>query len=195
MTIYFVTVYAEYVKYLHNHWKGLLFRGILGVLFGIIAIGWPGIGLQILVLLFGAYVLIDGLVAFILGFPLRSVWMVIEGLLGILVGFLIFFYTIPAIAIFIYLVGIWAFVTGILEIIAAIELRKYVANEAWLLFTGIISIIFGIIIFANPIAAGIAISLIIGIYALLFGMLLIILALQLKDVPSSKSKSAKKKRR
>ena len=182
------------MRELHKQWSSIFVRGIFAVLFGFLAIFWPGIGLQVLVLIFGAYALIDGFIAFFIGFPAKSFALIVEGLIGILIGLFIFFYTLQAITIFILVVGVWAIATGIFELIAAVELRKYIKNELWLLFVGAVSILFGIMVFANPLVAGLAFTVVIGIYALLFGMLLIMLSLKLKNYKVSSPKKKKKSR-
>lgn len=180
---------------LHKQWSSIFVRGIFAVLFGFLAMFWPGIGLQVLVLIFGAYALIDGFIAFFVGFPSKSFALVVEGLLGILVGLFVFFYTLQAIEVFLIIVGFWAIATGVFEIIAAVELRKYIKNEFWLLFTGVVSILFGIMVFMNPVMAGIAFTIVIGVYALFFGILLIALAMKLKNYAPRKVSSTKKKKK
>lgn len=169
------------MKQLHKQWSSVFLRGVLAILFGIVAVFWPGLGLQILVLIFGAYALVDGIFAFLVGISYKSVALVLEGLVGAIVGLLIFFYTVQAAAIFILLLGVWAVATGIFEVIAGLELRRYIGDEIFLLFVGIVSIIFGLFVFVNPIAAGLALTWVIGIYALLFGSLLVALSIRLKN--------------
>lgn len=181
------------MKELHKQWGSIFVRGIFAVLFGLVAMFWPTLGLQLLVLIFGAYAFIDGLIAFFIGFPSRSTALILEGVIGILVGAFVFFYTLQAIGIFLVLVAIWAIVTGLFEVIASFELRKHFKGEFWLLFVGIVSVLFGVMIFANPLAAGIAISIVIGAYALIFGLMLIALSLKLKNWKPSSTRSSSKK--
>ncbi len=183
------------MRQLHKQWSSILVRGIFAILFGLIAIMWPGIGLQVLVLLFGAYALIDGFIALFVGFPSKSFTLIIEGIIGILVGIYVFFFTIQAVEIFILVVGIWAVATGIFEIVAAVELRRHIKNEALLLITGVISILFGFMVFINPLIAGLAFTIIIGIYAIFFGILLVALAMRLKNYKASSPKKVTKKKK
>lgn len=175
------------MRELHKQWKGLLVRGIIAILFGFLAIFSPGLGLQLLVLLFGAFALVDGVVAFFVGLSSKSWAFILEGIVGVLVGLYVFFYTVDAIVVFLLLIAIWAFVTGIIEIIAAIELRKYVANEIWLVCVGIISVLFGVLVFVNPVVSAVAIAFVIGVYAVLFGVFLVALSFRVKDYSPSKS--------
>lgn len=176
------------MKELRKHSGALLIRGIIAVLFGLIAIFAPGIGLTLLVLLFGAFSFVDGLAAFFVGLGTKSFVMILEGVVGVLVGLYILFMTTQAILIFLILVGVWAIVTGILEVIAGLELRKHVANEIWLLFVGIVSILFGILVFVNPLISGIAITFVLGVYAVMFGVMLIALSQAVKSYKPAKSR-------
>lgn len=176
------------MKQFHKQWSSVFLRGVLAILFGIVAVFWPGLGLQILVLVFGAYALVDGIFAFLVGISYKSVALTLEGLVGVIIGLLIFFYTLQAAAIFVLLVGIWAVATGIFEVIAGLELRKHIGDEIFLLFVGIVSIIFGFFVFVNPIAAGLALTWVIGVYALLFGSLLVALSIRLKNYRPSSGK-------
>lgn len=179
------------MRELHKHWVSILIRGIASLLFGLIAIFIPDYGLQIIVLFFGAYAFIDGITALAVGFPSKSMLFILEGIVGILAGLFVFFYTGTAIAIFIVVVALWAIITGIVEIIASIELRKYIVNETWLMLSGVVSILFGLFVLINPVISAIAVTIIIGIYAFLFGLMLLALSQQAKDY---KPRKASKKR-
>lgn len=183
------------MKQLHKQSGAILIRGIIAVIFGLIAIFAPGIGLQLIVLLFGAFSFVDGLAAFFVGFGSKSFILILEGIVGILVGLYVLFMTTQAILIFILLVGIWAIATGILEVIAAIELRKHIANEIWLMFVGIVSILFGVLVFVNPMVSGIAITFVIGIYAVMFGVMLIALSQAIKSYSPVKVKAKSSRRK
>lgn len=176
------------MKQLHKQATTLMVRGVIAVIFGIIALFAPTIGLQILVLLFGAYAFADGLSAFFVGIKTPSFIVLIEGIIGITAGLYILFMTQQAVSIFITVVAIWAIVTGILEIIAALELRKYIKNEMWMLFVGIASIIFGLFVFMHPLASALAITFVFGIYAVMFGIFLMVLSQSLKSLKVVKAK-------
>lgn len=180
------------MRQLHHHWQNILIRGLFAVLFGLAAILWPGLGFALLVLIFGAYALVDGLIALVVGFPIQSPSLILEGIIGVLAGGVIFFYTQEAAAVFIFVVGVWAIISGIFEIIAAIELRKHIKNEFWLLFAGVVSVLFGVLVFKNPASAGLAIGFVIGMYALLFGLALIALSQKAKNYAPAKSPRKKK---
>lgn len=180
---------------LHKQWKGILFRGIIAVIFGLIALFAPALGFQIIILYFGAFAFIDGVIAFMVGLRVKSALLILEGFVGVLIGLYIFFFTLQAAGIFLLLIALWAIGSGILEIIAAIELRKYVKNEIWLLFVGIVSILFGIFVFINPVVSALAITFVIGIYALVFGLFLIALSQRVKLLSAPRRPAKKKKKR
>lgn len=169
------------MKQLGKHWKGLLVRGVVAIIFGLLAIFVPGIALPILAILFGVFAFVDGIIAFFVGIYARSWGFILEGVIGILIGLFTLFYTDKAILLFLVVIALWALITGIFEIIAAIELRRHISDEIWLLMLGIISILFGIVVFVNPLISAIAISIVIGVYAILFGIFLVALSLTVKS--------------
>lgn len=172
------------MKQLHKYWMSIMIRGIIAVVFGIIAFLTPAFGLELLVLLFGAFAFVDGLVALLVGISTKEAAFTLEGLVGILVGLFVFFFTGPAVALFLIVVAVWAFVTGVFEIIASIELRKYIDNEIWMLLLGIVSVIFGSLLFINRIAFAQIFMFVIGVYAFVFGIFLIALAHTAKNYKS-----------
>src|SRR5579863_4409157 len=130
---------------LSANWWALALRGLVAVLFGLLTFFLPAITLATLVLLFGAYALVDGIFNVIAFFKVAShQWaLLIEGVIGIIAGLLTFAW--PAITAFVllYLIAFWAIFTGIFEIIAAIRLRKVIAHEWLLLLMGAVSLLFG----------------------------------------------------
>ncbi len=167
-----------------SKWWVLALRGLVAVLFGVAAIIWPAMALAVLVLLFGAFALADGLMAIVTGVIIRRevthwwVWL-LEGLAGILTGVLVLIWPgITAVAL-IALIAAWGFVTGIMEIVAAIYLRKIVAGEWLLVVDGILSILLGAFLVIFPVLGALVLVYLIGFYAILFGILLFAQALQL----------------
>lgn len=166
---------------LRRSWWLLLLRGLAAIAFGILTWAQPGISLAALVLLFGAYSLADGVFATwtaIAGRSGHGYWWVLllEGLLGIAVGILTFAVPgITALALLFY-IAIWAIGTGVLEILAAIRLRKEIKNEWALILAGVASVVFGFLLAMQPGAGALAVLWLIGSYAVVFGVLLVILA-------------------
>jgi uncharacterized membrane protein HdeD (DUF308 family) len=170
---------------LGRNWGWLALRGAVSVLFGLFAFLWPGKTLAALVIVFGAFALADGILSLVHAFRVRDqgkpFWsLVIVGLLGIAAGIVTLAWPgLTAIALLMFIAA-WAFVTGVFEIVAAIRLRKEIANE-WLLgLSGVISVAFGAMLFLQPGAGALALMWVIGAYALFFGLLLIVLAFKLK---------------
>lgn len=157
-----------------------MIRGIIAILFGLVALFVPGLALEFLVLLFGAFCLVDGIVAFFLGMSMGEGIFMLEGLVGALVGLYVFFFTVQAALVLLLLIAVWAIATGILEILAGVSIRKHLGDEIFLLIVGVISVIFGAWIFMKPIASAIALAYAIGIYAVIFGIFLVLLAFKLK---------------
>lgn len=168
------------------NWWLLALRGLVAVLFGVLAFVWPGATLITLVWLFGAFALVNGLLSLILaakapkGYP-RIGSLILGGLLGILAGLLTF--VMPGITALglLMLIAAWAIVTGIMEVVAAIRLRKIIANEWLLILAGIASVAFGVILFLQPAAGAVALIWWIGAWALIFGILLIVLAFRMRN--------------
>jgi uncharacterized membrane protein HdeD (DUF308 family) len=149
--------------------------GVLAVIFGIVALAWPGITFESLVLVFGAFALVDGLFALALGLWAAGAdedwWpMVLTGIVGIAIGVLTFTRPTDMALALVYAVGIWALVTGLLEIVAAIQLRKFISTEWLMAVGGVLSIVFGVLVLAQPVTAAIAITYLFGVYAILSGV-------------------------
>ena len=167
---------------LARNWWALALRGVAAVLFGLLTFFLPGITLVTLVLLFGAYALVDGIFNVVAFFRVASHHsaFLIEGVIGIITGILTFTWpAITAIAL-LYLIAFWAMFTGVFEIVAGIRLRKAIANEWLLLLMGTLSALFGLLILFAPGAGALAIVLWIGVYALMFGIVLLALAFRLR---------------
>ena len=170
---------------LSRNWWAVALRGVIAILFGVIALAWPGLTLEILVLFFGAYVLVDGIFAMIAAFTNRSghdKWWVLllEGLVGIAAGVITFFRPLLATLVLVYVISFWAIVTGILEIAAAVQLRKEIRGEWMLALSGIVSLFLGVSLFLFPAAGALTLTWLIGAYAILFGAMWLGLSLRLR---------------
>jgi uncharacterized membrane protein HdeD (DUF308 family) len=166
-------------------WWLVLLRGIAGIVFGILAFVWPGLTLAVLILLYGAYALVDGVFALIAAFtgaakPVPTWWLVVVGLSGIAAGLVTFFWPGVTALVLIFFIGGWSIAHGIFEIVGAIKLRKEIDNEWWLILAGALSVLFGIIVIAAPGAGALALVWVIGAYSLVFGILLVGLSLRLR---------------
>jgi uncharacterized membrane protein HdeD (DUF308 family) len=169
----------------HNWWVVAL-RGAAAILFGILILLFPGLALATLVTLFGLYALIDGLSTAIISIQHRQQngWWVhlLEGLVGVLAGILTILYPNITALILLYIIAVWAILTGVFEIWAAITLRREIAGELWLGLSGLLSIVFGIVLIVAPGAGALAVLTIIGAYAIVFGALLLLLAFRVRGM-------------
>src|SRR6266850_3802387 len=177
---------ATVVHTLKLNWWLLALRGLVAVVFGVLALMWPGATLLTLVWLFGAFALMNGILSLILaaktpkGYP-KVGSLILGGLLGILAGLLTFVMpSITALGLLI-LIAAWAILTGIMELVAAVRLRKIISNEWLLVLAGIASVIFGVILLIQPAAGALVLIWWIGAWALLFGILLMILAFRMRN--------------
>jgi uncharacterized membrane protein HdeD (DUF308 family) len=167
-------------------WWLLLLRGIAAIIFGVLAFVWPGLTLVTLVLLYGAFALVDGILSLVAAFtggakPVPTWWLVVVGLLGIAAGIVTFLWPgITAILLVIF-IGAWALVHGIFEIIGAIQLRKEIDNEWMLILGGIVSVLFGAVILISPGAGALGLIWAIAAYSIVFGIMFVALALRLRS--------------
>jgi uncharacterized membrane protein HdeD (DUF308 family) len=175
------------LRTLAQNWWAIVLRGVCAVLFGLGAFAWPGITLAVLVMFYGAYALVEG------GFAVAGAIMgrragafpwgvLLSGLAGIAIGAITFMSPqITAIAL-VYLIAAWAILRGVFEIVAAIQLRKEIENE-WLLgLAGALSVVLGLWLFAAPGAGAVALLWWIGAFAIVFGIVEVILGFRLKGL-------------
>ena len=172
------------VHALAKNWWMLLLRGIAAIIFGGLALAWPGMTLLTLILFYGAFVLVDGVLAIVAAITGGTLtprwWLAIVGLLGIAAGLLTFLLPGVTALVLLYLIAGWAIATGVFQIVGAIRLRKEIDNEWFLILCGIISVLFGIAMFMAPGAGALALIWVIGIYAIIIGVLLVGLSFRLK---------------
>lgn len=171
------------LQLLAKNWWALELRGLLTVAFGLLALFLPGITLAALVLVFGIYALAEGVVLLIMSFNRRNEhWWItlLQGLVGISAGVITLVWPgITAIAL-LAIIAFWALITGILEIVGAIRLRKEIRGEWMLILSGILSLVFAFLLIANPAAGALAIVWLIGVYAVVFGVLLMALGIRVR---------------
>ena len=172
------------VHALAKNWWLLLLRGIAAIIFGLLAFAWPGLTLLTLILFYGAFALVDGVLAIAAaitgGVPGSRWWLAIVGLLGIAAGLLTFLTPGLTALVLLFFIAGWAIVTGVFEIIGAIKLRKEIDNEWLLILGGIISVLFGVGVMLAPGAGALALVWIIGAYSVVMGVIFVALAFRLK---------------
>lgn len=169
---------------LARNWWLILLRGILAIIFGVLTFIWPGITLVTLVLLYGAYALVDGVFALAAaimgGAPAPRWWLAVVGLLGIAAGIATFLWPGLTAFVLLFFIAFWAIALGIMEIIGAIRLRKEIDNEWWLVASGVLAVLFGLILIVQPGAGALSLILVIGAFAILHGITLVLFAFRLR---------------
>jgi len=175
----------QVTRQLASNWWALALRGVLSILVGVLALTKPGATLAALVLLIGAYMFVDGVFAIMAS--LRGMrrgdrwgWMLVEGILGIVAGIIVFRTPATGALVLLWLVAFWAITHGIAEIAAGIKLRKIIDNEWLLIIAGVLSLALGIYVLMRP---GVGLMLLVtwvGVYALFAGILMLMLSLKIR---------------
>lgn len=160
---------------LFRNWWLFAVRGVLAIVFGLLALIWPEPMKLALVLLFGAFALLDGIFAAITGIALHGYierwWAVLlEGLTGIIIGLLSFFWPDITALVLLYFIAAWAIITGIFEIVAAIKFRHVIPGEWAMILNGLLSVLLGALLFIFPAAGEVGLAWLIGIYAIAAGV-------------------------
>ena len=172
---------------LGRNWWLLLLRGLVAIVFALLTWAQPGVSLAALVLVFGIYVLADGLLgvwsAIAKRRDNRHWWLLLLwGLVGIVVGVMTFIMPgITGLVLLMYIAA-WAVITGVLQIVAAIRLRKEIKGEWLMILSGLVSVAFGVLLFLQPGAGALAVAWIIAAYAFIFGVLLMMLAFKVRKL-------------
>ena len=175
------------LRTLAQNWWAIVLRGVCAVLFGVGAFAWPGITLAVLVLLYGAYALVEGVLAVAWALVGRQAgpfpWgVLLAGLAGVVVGVVTFLYPGLTGLALLYLIAAWAIIRGIFEIIAAFHLRKEIENEWLLALSGLLSLALGVVLVVAPGAGALAVLWWIAAFAIVFGVLTIMLGFRLKGL-------------
>lgn len=167
-----------------RNWWTTVLRGVCAILFGLLAWLWPGVTLSALVLLWGAYAFADGVLAFASAFSdtnERPWWaLVLTGLVSI--GAALFAFFAPGLTAvgLLLVIAAWAMASGALAIVSAIQLRQDIEGEVWLGLAGVVSVLFGVLLIARPAVGVLAVIWMIGAYAIVSGVLLITLGLEVR---------------
>ena len=174
------------LRHMAEYWWLMLLRGIAAVVFGLLAFFMPAAAGLSLVLLWGAYALADGILSLWGGIVGKGAatssrwWLALTGVLGIAAGLIAFFAPALTAGVLLIFIAVWSIAIGIMAIIGAIQLRKEIEGEWLLILSGAFAIIFGILMFTRPASAALAVVWMIAIFAIIFGIDLIMLAFKLK---------------
>jgi len=170
---------------LSRYWWMTLLRGVFWILLGVVILARPGISAEALVLAFGVVMFADGILNTANAISARKEnddWWVLLliGLTGIGLGLLTFYSPQTMLFALVTYVAIWAIATGLLEIVGAIRLRKQINGEIWWILAGIASIAFGVLLVARPGVGALTLLWLLAVYALAFGVLLVLLAFKVR---------------
>jgi len=171
---------------LADNWWLLLLRGLAAIAFGVIAFFWPGITLMALTYLWGAYAIVDGVVAIWVAFNLSGAdagsrwWLGLSGVVGILAGIATFAYPGMTALVLLMFIAVWAIIIGALQLYASVQLWNVINNAWWLILSGLISIAFGVVLIGWPNTGALATIWTIAWYAVFFGSMFIGLSFEIK---------------
>jgi uncharacterized membrane protein HdeD (DUF308 family) len=170
---------------LAQNWWAVALRGVFAILFGLVALFLPGATMLSLVLFFAAYMLVDGVITIVSAVRAaqnHERWglLVLEGVVDIAVGVIAFSWPGLTVVFFVTLMGFWSLVTGVLEIVAAFKLNA-TYGRGWLIFSGVVSILFGIALLVGPLIGAVVLTWWLGAYAMVFGITLLVLGFKLKS--------------
>jgi uncharacterized membrane protein HdeD (DUF308 family) len=163
-----------------GNWWAMIFRGIAAALFGLAALFWPGMTLLVLLVIFAVYAIVDGLLAIVAGIRVSGGhrWLLLaEGDIGLLAGLVVLFWPGAAALVLVYVISAWAIFTGLLKVVMAISFRRQIEN-GWLMgLGGVLSVLFGVVLGFLPGAGLVTLVWLVGIYALILGVALIVLGI------------------
>ena len=169
---------------LAKYWWLILLRGIVAIIFGVLAFAWPGITLITLILFYGAFALADGVLALghaIMGGNVGSRWwLALVGIAGIAAGLVTFLMPGLTALVLLFFIAVWSIVIGLMQIVGAFRLRKEIEGEWLLILSGAVSVLFGIVLLMQPGTGALALIWLIGSMSIVLGVIYVALALRLK---------------
>ncbi|HEX6351645.1 HdeD family acid-resistance protein [Actinophytocola sp.] len=170
------------LELLARRWQLVVLRGVVAVLFGVLAIAWPEITVLALALLFGAYTLLDGVAALVMGIGRGTDrgYMVALGVLGVLAGVIALVWPQITVIALLVIIAVWAIFAGVTQIAAAVRLRKVIRNEWFLALSGVVVLVLGLLLIVQPAEGAIALITAIAAFALAWGIVLIVLGMRLR---------------
>lgn len=172
------------LELLARRWPLVVARGVLAVLFGLIAIGWPSITVLALAFLWGAYAIVDGVAGLATGLGGRGggdrVYLVLLGVLGIAAGAVTFLWPAITVVVLLLVIALWAIVAGVVQIAAAVRLRRVLRNEWFLAVSGVVTLVLGILLVLQPAEGAVALVVAIATFSIAWGIVLVVLGLRLR---------------
>ena len=168
---------------LARHWGALLARGLLAVVLGLAAFVWPGVTLFVLAFVFGAYMFVDGIFAGIAAVHARGgrrIPLILGAVAGLVVGVVTFLWPAATLFALTIVIGAWALLTGLMQIVMAVWMRRELQGEWTHLLTGLVSVLLGLMILLWPVWGAVLVAWLIGLYVVIFGVLTIYTALRIR---------------
>lgn len=170
-----------------SNWIIFLVNGVIAILFGLLALLVPSETIKTMTIYFGLLILLGGLIMFyfsIKNLQAKKPYLLLmaEALFAILVGVIIVFYPKSTLQIFLIMIGIWASIMGLFQIIIAVQMKGKVTNHSMFTLNGVITLVFGLLLFFNPMGAIKALFIIIGLLALVAGLLLVYLGFKVRSI-------------
>lgn len=164
-----------------------MLRGVVAVLFGILAIAWPGITVLALALLFGVYTLLDGITSIVMGIGQGTdrVYLITLGVLGVVAGVIALVWPRITVVVLLVVIAVWAIFAGIMQIAAAIRLRKVIRNEWFLALSGVVALVLGLLLIVQPAEGAIALVIAIATFAVVWGLTLVVLGFRLRTLANA----------
>ncbi|EWM16903.1 integral membrane protein [Kutzneria sp. 744] len=175
------------VELMTRNWWLVTLRGALAVIFGILTLAWPGMTLLALIFLWGFYALVDGISSIALGAAVRGHrWSnVLIGAVGVIAGLVAIMLPGETAVVLLVIIAIWAIIAGVVQVAAGIALRRAMAHAWFLILTGGLTLVLGVVLLLNPGAGALALVTTIAIFALIWGISLILLGLRLRGLRDS----------
>ena len=168
-----------------NSWSAFAINGALALLFGILALAVPTATILVFAKYFGLLVLIAGIVFLILALNNRRgnrpfTTLLIEAIAGIVIGLVILFYTQESLTLFVILIGLWAIIMGVMQLVFAFQVKNNKPDRNVLIFNGIFTLILGVLVFSNPLESAQVFVTLAGIIALIAGVILLYIGFKIK---------------
>ncbi len=174
------------LELLSRRWHLVVLRGVVAVVFGIVAIVWPEITVLSLALLWGVYMLLDGVASIVMGMGSGTdrMYMIVLGALGIASGVIALVWPQITVIVLLVVIAVWAIVAGVMQISAAVRLRKVIRNEWFLAISGVVTLVLGLLLIVQPAEGAIALLVAIATFAIAWGVVLIVLGFRLRQLRS-----------
>jgi uncharacterized membrane protein HdeD (DUF308 family) len=162
--------------------SSLMIRGLIGIGLGLVAIVWPGITIAVLVSLFGVFAILDGVSILAYGVAGERSWTsALHGAIGIFLGVVALAWPGATAIVLVMLIAAWSIAMGLLEIVDAVRLRQAILGESLQGLSGVMSLLFGGLVFAFPGAGAFVLAMLFGMYAIVSGVVLVTLGLRLRS--------------